>query len=157
MALQPPRDLEPRYDVKGGSPRTPSGGVRVAEYQDYIAPMNGNHIALWKMLASGGWGVAAGVLLAYFNAVQSKGVTQKDMQDFDKEFSLYAQQKEGIASRNSSQDQQIGALQAVQQSNIGKLNTHDSKLHDDERDIEELKGKVKRFGDYIEESYKAKK
>ncbi len=153
----PPRDLEPRYDVKGGSPRTPSGGVRVAEYQDYIAPMNGNHIALWKMLASGGWGVAAGVLLAYFNAVQSKGVTEKQMQDYDKDYSLYAQAKEGIAIRNQTQDNQIGALQGIQKTNIDKLSQHDTKFHDDERDIEELKGKVKRFGDYIEESYKAKK
>ncbi len=157
MPLQPPRDLEPRYDVKGGSPRTPSGGVRVAEYQDYIAPMNGNHIALWKMLASGGWGVAAGILIAYFTAMQSKGVTEKQMQDYDKDYSLYAQAKEGIAIRNQTQDNQIGALQAIQNSNIAKLTLHDSKFHDDERDIEELKGKVKRFGDFIEETWKAKK
>ncbi len=158
MALPPLRDLEDRRDVKGGSPRTPSGGVRVSEYQEYVAPiMNGNHVALWKMLASGGWGAAAGILIAYFTAMQSKGVTTKEMQDYDKEYSLFAQQREGIASRNTAQDQQIGVLQGIQQSNIGRLNTHDTKFHDDERDIEDLKGKVKRFGDYIEESYKAKK
>ncbi len=91
MALPTLRDLSDHRDVKGGSPRTPSGGVRVADYQEYVAPViNGNHIALWKMLASGGWGAAAGILIAYFTAMQSKGVTTKEMQDFDKEYSLYA-------------------------------------------------------------------
>ena len=101
--------------------------------------------------------MAAGILLAYFNAVQSKGVTEKQMQDYDKDYSLYAQAKEGIALRNQTQDNQIGALQGIQKTNIDKLSQHDTKFHDDERDIDELKGKVKRFGDYIEESYKAKK
>ncbi len=156
MPIPPLRDLEPRYDVKGGSPRTPSGGIPVAEYQGYTMA-NGNHIALWRMLASGGWGLAAGILLAYFNAMQSKGVTEEKMQSYDKDYSLYAQQREGISTRNAAQDQQIGILQGIQQSNIGRLNAHDTKFHDDERDIEDLKGKVKRFGDYIEESYKSKK
>ncbi len=129
----------------------------MAEYQEYVAPMNGNHIALWRMLASGGWGLAAGILLAYFNAMQGKGVTTKEMQDYDKDYSVYAQAKEGIALRNQTQDNQIGALQGIQQANIAKLNTHDGKFHDDERDIEDLKGKVKRFSDYVEEQWKAKK
>ncbi len=156
MALPPLRDLEERRDVRGGSPRTPSVGIPVAEYQAYVTP-NGNHIALWKMLASGGWGLAAGVLLAYFNAIQSKGVTEDKMQSYDKDYSMYAQAKEGITSHNASQDQQIGILQGIQQSNIGRLNAHDTKFHDDEKDIEDLKGKVKRFGDFIEEQWKAKK
>ncbi len=101
--------------------------------------------------------MAAGILLAYFNAVQSKGVNEKQMQDYDKDYSLYAQAKEGIALRNQTQDNQIGALQGIQKTNIDKLSIHDSKFHDDERDIEELKGKVKRFGDFIEETWKAKK
>ncbi len=84
-------------------------------------------------------------------------MTTKDMQDYDKEYSLYAQQKEGLAQRNAAQDVSIGAVQAVQQSNVNKLNAHDGKFHDDERDIEDLKGKVKRFGDFIEEQWKAKK
>ncbi len=129
----------------------------MADYQEYVAPMNGNHIALWRMLASGGWGLAAGILLAYFNAMQSKGVTTKEMQDFDKEYSLYAKEKESIFQHNQTQDGQIGTLQGIQQSNIARMSAHDAKFHDDERDIEELKGKVKRFGDFIEEQWKAKK
>lgn len=149
MALPPLRDMEDFRDVKGGSPRTPARGIPVSEYQEYVMP-NGNHVALWKMLASGGWGVAAGILLAYFNAMQSKGVTQKEMQDYDKEYSLFAQQKDGITQRNQTQDNQIGTLQGIQQSNIAKLAAHDTKFHDDERDIIDLQNKVKLFADYID-------
>ena len=157
MALPSPRDLEPRYDVKGGSPRTPSGGIPVAEYQQYVNAPHPNHVALWKALATGQAGLIIGLIVAYFTAFQNRGVTTKDMQDYDKEYSLYAQQKEGLAQRNAAQDVSIGAVQAVQQSNVNKLNVHDGKFHDDERDIEDLKGKVKRFGDFIEEQWKAKK
>jgi len=157
MGLPPLRDLSEHRDVKGGSPRTPSGGVRVADYQEYSGAMNGNHASFWKALATGQAGLIVGLILAYFTALQSKGVTQKEMQDYDKEYSIYAQAKEGISQRNQTQDNQIGTLQGIQQTNITKLSAHDTKLHDDEKDILELQGKVKRFGDFIEEQWKAKK
>ncbi len=159
MALPPLRDLEDWRDVKGGSPRTPPGGVRVADYQEYAGPpnMNGNHIALWKMLAAGGWSVAAAMVVAYFTALQNKGVTQKEMQEYDRDYSLYAKEKDGLIQHNQNQDTTIGTLQGIQQSNIGKLFAHDTKFHDDERDIKELQDKTKQFGDFVDELRKAKK
>ncbi len=109
------------------------------------------------MVAAGGWGLVGGLFLAWLTALQSKGVTQKEMQDYDKEYSLFAQSKEGLSQRNQTQDDKIGTLQGLQQANIGKLGAHDAKLHDDERDIIELQNKVKQFGDFVDELRKAKK
>ncbi len=151
-------DLEPSKDPKGGSPRTPTAGIPVREYQEYVAmPPNGNHVGVWRMIAAGGWGLVGGLFLAWLTALQSKGVTQKEMQDYDKEYSLFAQQKEGLSQRNQTQDDKIGTLQGLQQANIAKLGSHDAKLHDDERDITELQNKVKQFGDFVDELRKAKK
>ncbi len=153
-------DLEPQKDPKGGSPRTPTAGIPVREYQEYtamVAPVNGNHVGVWRMIAAGGWGLVGGLFLAWLTAMQSKGVTQEKMQEYDKEYSLYAQQKDGITLRNQTQDDKIGTLQGLQQANIAKLATHDGKLHDEERDIIELQNKVKQFGDFVDELRKAKK
>ncbi len=45
MALDPLKDLAPRYDVKGGSPRTPPRGIPVASVQQHLKS-NGRHIQL---------------------------------------------------------------------------------------------------------------
>ena len=156
MPLFPIRDLEVRNDVKGGSPRTPSGGVPVREYQDYVVA-NGYGNGVWKTLAGAAGGLWIMSLVAWWTAFQQKGVTQKEMQDYDKEYSLFAQQRDGLTQRNQIQDGQIGALQALQQANISRLNTYETKFHDDERDITELQNKVKQFGDFIDELRKAKK
>ncbi len=151
-------DLPPSKDPKGGSPRTPTAGIPVREYQEYVAlPQNGNHVGVWRMIAAGGWGLVGGLFLAWLTALQSKGVTQEKMQEYDKEYSLYAQQKEGISERNQTQDEKLGTLQGIQQANIGRLGAHDAKLHDDERDIIELQNKVKDFGNFVDELRKAKK
>ncbi len=152
-------DLEPSKDPKGGSPRTPTAGIPVREYQEYVAPITvtGNHVGVWRMIAAGGWGLVGGLFLAWLTALQSKGVTQEKMQEYDKEYSLYAQQKEGINQRNQTQDEKLGILQGLQQANIAKLSTHDGKLHDEDRDIIELQNKVKQFGDFVDELRKAKK
>ncbi len=122
-----------------------------------VAPVNGNHVGVWRMIAAGGWGLVGGLFLAWLTAMQSKGVTQEKMQEYDKEYSLYAQQKDGITLRNQTQDDKIGTLQGLQQANIAKLSAHDSKLHDEERDVIELQNKVKQFGDFVDELRKAKK
>ncbi len=151
-------DLEPEKDLKGGSPRTPTAGIAVREYQEYVSVQpNGNHVGVWRMIAAGGWGLVGGLFLAWLTALQSKGVTQEKMQEYDKEYSLYAQAKDGIALRNQAQDDKIGTLQGLQQANISKLGSHDSKLHDEDRDIIELQNKVKDFGNFVDELRKAKK
>ena len=145
MALPPLRDLSDRRDVKGGSPRTPTTGIPMVEYQQYA---NGSDF--WKIVATTGWSLLAGVLLAWFTAWQGKGVTTKEMQEYDKEYSLYAKDKESITQRNQTQDNQIGTIQGIQQSNIAKMGAHEAKFHDEERDITELQNKVKLFADYID-------
>jgi hypothetical protein len=150
MPLQPPRDLEPRYDVKGGSPRTPSGGVRVAEYQQYANPSTGDYHGFWRTVAVASWGLMGGLLLAWFTALQSKGVTHQELQDYEEKYSPYIQQREIIAKDNRNQDTQIGALQAIQNHNVDKLNSYEGKFHDVERDVIDLQAKVKLFADYVE-------
>ncbi len=159
MALPPLRDLEDWRDVKGGSPRTPSGGIPVREYQDQYSippsPANGNHVAVWKAAATGFAGLIVGLLMAWWSAFQKQGVTQRDMQDYV--IAYYGTEKRVIAEHTSQQDTQLGVLQGNQQRNIERLSAHDSKLHDDERDIIDLQNKVKQFGDFVEELRKAKK
>ncbi len=151
MALPPLRDLTDHRDVKGGSPRTPSVGVPVAEYQQYVnQSQQPNHVAVWRVLATSGWSLLAGTLLAWFTAWQGKGISMKDLQDYEDKYSPYMQQKETLAMHNQVQDTQIGVLQGIQQRNIEKINSYDGKFHDAERDIIDLQNKVKLFGDYIE-------
>jgi hypothetical protein len=153
--MPPFKDLVPQGDVKGGSPRSPSAGIPVAEYQQYVNE-NG-HYGVWRALACGSAGLIVGMTLAWFTALQNKGVTHQELQDYEEKYSPYIQQREIIASNNRIQDSQIGALQAIQQHNIEKLNSFEAKFHDDERDIIDLQHKVKEFGDFIEELRKAKK
>jgi hypothetical protein len=144
----PLRDLEPRGDVKGGSPRTPSGGVPVREYQEYVNEYGNGSI--WKAIASGCAGLNIGLLIAWFGALQSKGVTHQELQDYEEKYSPYIQQREIIAKDNRNQDTQIGALQAIQNHNVDKLNSYEGKFHDVERDVIDLQAKVKLFADYVE-------
>ncbi len=154
MALDPLGDLPPLYDVKGGSPRTPSVGIPVREYQDYVVT-NGNGV--WKAIASGLAGMVVGLLVAWFTAIQSKGITQKELQEYEDKYSPYVQQRDTIALHNATQDAQIGQLQSAQQSNAERMNKYDTKFHDDDRDILELQNKVKLFADFIEGQRNPKK
>ncbi len=151
--MNPLRDLPAKYDVKGGSPRSPSQGIPVAEYQQYVE--NGNGV--WRAISTGLGGLVVGLLLAWFQAFQKAGVTHQELVEYEDKYSPYMQQKDVLAQNNRIQDQEIGAVQAVQQRNVERLNVYDSKFHDDERDIVELQGKVKTFADFIEELRKAKK
>jgi len=153
MALSPLRDLTPTYDAKGGNPRTPSGGIPVQEYQQFALPINGNGV--WKAIATGMGGLVCGLLLAWFTAYQGKGITQKEVQDYVKEYDTT--QLKYMIEHNSQQDLQIGNVQGIQQRNIERLNAHDVKFHDEDRDISDLQSKVKLFGDFVNEVGKAKK
>lgn len=155
--MAPPlRDLTPRGDVKGGSPRTPSAPIPVREYQEYVAT-NGNGNGVWKAIACGLAGTSVGLLVAWFGQFQNKGVSMKELQEYEDKYSPYVQQRDTLALHNATQDTQIGNLQGVQQRNIERINAHENRLHDEERDISEMQVKLKLFGDYIEGQRNPKK
>ncbi len=145
-------DLEPQKDPKGGSPRTPTAGIPVREYQEFIAPMptNGNHAAVWRVIAASGWSLLLGVLLAWFTAWTGKGISFKDLQEYEDKYSPYVQERSLLAEHNRLQDTNIGALQGVQQRNVERLNEFAAKFHDNDHDITDLQNKVKLFGDYVD-------
>ncbi len=150
-------DLEPRYDPKGGSPRTPTVGIPVQEYQQY-ASTNGNGV--WKAIATGLGGLVMGLLLAWFTAYQSKGVTQKEMQEYVEKYSPYSVQKDVLNAQQATQDRQIGELQALSNRAFDRVTILDTKLHDSEREILEIRNEVKTKMDIVAtllEQQKAKK
>src|SRR6476646_1142968 len=102
------RDLPAKYDPKGGSPRTPTGGIPVRELQQY-AVGNGNG-TIWKVATSLLAGLFISMTVAYFTALQNKGITQRDMQEYVDKFSPYSHDKEVIALQQQNQDEKIGVL-----------------------------------------------
>jgi hypothetical protein len=150
-------DLAPRKDPKGGSPRTPSGGVPLRTYQEY-SQVNGNgNGTIWKMATSLLSGLVIGLLVAWFSAMQTKGVSGKDMQDYVDRFSPYLKDKDTINAHNSIQDQQIGELRGGDERINARLNALDVKLVGDERDISDLKNKLDLATNYLEELKKGKR
>ncbi len=153
----PLRDLEPRGDVKGGSPRTPSVGIPVREYQEYVN--TGSDV--WKQITTGLGGLLIGLFLAWWTALGKQGISQKELQEYEDKFSPYVQERALLAEHNASQDTQIGILQGVDRQNEKRLTEHDIKLHDDERDFTEFKTATEKnnkyWSDWIEEQRKAKK
>ena len=153
MARSPLRDLEPYGDVKGGSPRTPPGGIPVSEYQSYAMPVNGNGV--WKAIATGLGGLVVGLLVAWFTAFSGKGVTQKELQEY---VDRWSQSKEAIiAAQQSNQDRDIGVLQGKQERILDRVNGHDNKINELEHGQIEFKTKLDLVATYLEEERKGKK
>ena len=147
----PLRDLAPRYDVKGGSPRTPSGGVPVREYEQYVS--NGNGV--WKAIATGLGGLVIGLLLAWFTAYSGKGVTLKEMQEYVDKYSPVLPKDQAL------QTAQIGELRGKQERIADRLNSLENNEKVDEREVTEFKTEQRKNNDlvatYIDEQRKAKK
>ena len=149
----PLRDLAPRYDVKGGSPRTPSGGVPVREYEQYVSNGNGNGV--WKAIATGLGGLVIGLLLAWFTAYSGKGVTLKEMQEYVDKYSPVLPKDQAL------QTAQIGELRGKQERIADRLNSLENNEKVDEREVTEFKTEQRKNNDlvatYIDEQRKAKK
>jgi len=149
----PLRDLAPRYDVKGGSPRTPSGGVPVREYEQYVSNGNGNGV--WKAIATGLGGLVVGLLLAWFTAYSGKGVTLKEMQEYVDKYSPVLPKDQAL------QTAQIGELRGKQERIADRLNSLENNEKVDEREVTEFKTEQRKNNDlvatYIDEQRKAKK
>ncbi len=141
-----------REDVKGGSPRTPSVGIPVAEYQQYV---NGNGSGVWRTIACGLGGLIVGLLLAWFTAMQNKGVTQKDMQEYVDKYSPV------MPKDITSQAVQVSEIRANQQGIFSRLGTLENNERTDEKEVTEFKTETRKNNDswanYIEEQRKAKK
>ena len=143
------RDISPIKDPKGGSPRSPGSGIPVREYQEY-ANGNGNGNGVWKAIAMGQGGLLVGLLLAWFTAMQSKGVTQSQVEDYVDKHSPYLLDKAVITEHNSAQDRQIGILEGKQDRMQDRFSKVDEKDVGYENDINDLKNKIKLLTDYIE-------
>ena len=149
------RDLPPRKDPKGGSPRTPSSGIPLRTVQQY-SNGNGNG-TIWKMATSILAGVNIGLVAAYFTALQSRGVSQREMQEYVDKFSPYSQDKGLLSEHNINQDKDIGILkgQTERLFNLSGMNneahiTYDNKLSD-------LYKKLDTITNYLEEEKKVKR
>jgi len=149
----PLRDLAPRYDVKGGSPRTPSGGVPVREYEQYVSNGNGNGV--WKAIATGLGGLVIGLLLAWFTAYSGKGVTLKEMQEYVDKYSPVLPKDQAL------QTAQIGELRGKQERIADRLSSLENNEKVDEKEVTEFKTEQRKNNDlvatYIDEQRKAKK
>jgi uncharacterized membrane-anchored protein YhcB (DUF1043 family) len=157
------RDLPPQKDPKGGSSKTPSGGIPVRDFQmggDYpIIATNG--YGIWRAVATGLGGLVIGLLLAWFTAFTSKGVTQAEMQEYVTKYSPYSMEKASINEHNQTQDGQIGELRGKQDRVFERLQNLESKLSNDERELSEFKenskNKFQDVANLLDEQRKAKK
>jgi hypothetical protein len=145
------KDLPPKHDPKGGSPKTPYP-MPVSEYYQYT---NGGTI--WRMATSMLAGLVIGLLVAWWTATQSKGVTEAQMERFVQDYSPYAKDKELLASHNSIQDQQIGELRGSEDKIMTRLSTLDFKVSSDEKDIVDIRNKIDLTANFIEELKKPKR
>jgi hypothetical protein len=148
------RDLEPSFDVKGGSPKTPFPGMPVSEYQAAIPYVNGT---IWKVATSFFASGLIGMTVAWWTAREAKGVSPKELSDVRVEMqrytdtnSPYARDKELIALQQATQDQKIGELSGKMERVFERLGKIDEKHISYDNSISDLYGKVRLFGDYIE-------
>ncbi len=159
------KDLTPLGDIKGGEPsgdttrrmRPPTPRpMPVSEYQEtMIVPRNGISGTAGWMVAIALGGLLCGCIIAYFTALQAKGITQSQMEEyvekrlkFDKEF---------IAGQNQAQDISIGEIRGIQKEVLNRLSLHDTRLHDDEKDLNEMRTKMDIVANFLEETKKPKK
>ncbi len=137
MALDPLKDLAPRYDVKGGNPKSPTPPYSVQEYQQYTQPvMNGGSV--WKTLAGAAGGLWIMSLLAWWSAFQGKGITRDELRNEMKEY------KDSISKDIATTNTQLGELKGKQDAVIKDLGNVQYKQLTDERDFVEFKTDTKK-------------
>lgn len=160
MALKPLRDLEPRYDVRGGSPKTPVPPFSQAEYQQYSMPTTEHGNGVWKVLATGAVSLLLGFVVAWWTALQGRGVTPNELHEYVKEYSPWVLQKGAIEKQISEQTQQIGEIRGRQDGVLQRLSKVEFQLNTDERDFTKLESETKKNNEIVTgylESLKSKK
>jgi DNA-binding transcriptional MerR regulator len=94
-------------------------------------------------------------LLAWWTAFQSKGVTQKELQEY---VDRWSQSKEAIvATQQANQDRDIGTLMGKGERIIDRMNVSEGKINELEHGQIEFKTKLDLVANYLEEERKAKK
>jgi hypothetical protein len=140
------RDLVPLHDPKGGSPRSPARGIPVKELVHYT---NGNG-TVWKVWVSILCSLLVGMIIAWYTALQGKGVSPIEMQSYVEKYTPYSHDKELIALQQSSQDTKIGELMGKVDRIFDRLTKMDEKNLSYDRDILDDDHKIKLLTDYIE-------
>ena len=140
-------DLPPTKDIKGGSPRTPSAGIPVRAMQQYNGNGNGNG-TIWKVSTSLLAGLFVSMVVAYFTALQGRGVSRTEMEDYVKGYA--ARDKELLALQQSTQDRQIGVLEGKTDRLFDLTKMLGEKHIGYEAHFIEIDGKFKLLGDYME-------
>lgn len=102
-------------------------------------------------------GVNIGLVAAYFTALQSRGVNQKDMQEYVDKFSPYSQDKALLAEHNINQDKEIGILSGHKDRIFDRLQMIESKHIEYEGKFSDLYKKMDTIANYLEEEKKVKR
>jgi len=155
------RDLPPKYDPKGGSPKTPSGGIRVSEFPDYQPPppitINGNGHGVWKVIACSAITALMGMTVAFFTALRGQGASPQDLVNLRREMqtytdtnSPYSHDKNLIALQQQSQDEKIGILTGLKDRIFDRLNKMEETKIIVDRDLQDHDNKIKMLTNYIE-------
>ena len=147
------KDLPPRKDPKGGA-KTPSGGISLREYQQQTeAPFfQESQATIWKMAASGFASLFVGMSIAWFTAMQGKGISRAEVEQYMRDSSPYARDKDTLALHNANQDEQIGKLIGGDERISIRLNTIDIKISTNEKDIADMKSRLEYLANYLEAS-----
>ncbi len=149
MSLPPFRDLEPWDDVKGGSPRTPSGGVPVREVQEYSTHVN--ETGVFKMLAGAAGGLWIMTMLAWWTAFQGRGITREELRNEMKEY------KDTISKDIATSTNSIGRLEGE----VGKITTDLQGIQyrqlTDEQNFTEFKAEQKQSNKLVADWMEAQK
>jgi len=131
------------------------------EFQSDFPIISSNGNGVWKAIATGLGGLVVGLIVAWFTAIQNKGVTQSTLEDYVDKHSPYLMDKGGLSEHNQNQDRQIGILEGKQERAFDRLGALESKLGNDEREITDLRGdlrtKTEMIANLLEEQRKAKK
>ncbi len=138
----PFRDLPPWGDVKGGSPRTPTAGIPVREYQEFVTT-NGYGNGVWKTLAGAAGGLWIMSILAWWTAFQSKGISQNELREFMRDY------KQGIAEHVTAVDTQIGVIQGRQEKIQSDLSHVQYQQITDENNFAEFKAETKKSNELV--------
>jgi hypothetical protein len=158
MPIPPLGDLTPKSNPMGGSPKSPSGGIPVAEYQQYSGSENG--AMFWRSIAASLGGLIAGLVLAWFTAFSGHGVTQTQMEEYVDKHSPYLADKPALSEHQRVQDEELGKLAGRQDRVFETLSTHTNDITDCKREVTRLEADLKTKMDLVAsflEQQKAKK
>ncbi len=138
MTLSPPKDLPPRYDVKGGNPKSPTPPYSVQEYQQFTQPQpTSNGSGVYKTLAGAAGGLWIMSMVAYWTAFQGKGITRDELRNEMKEY------KDSIYKDISTTNTQIGELKGREEQTAQRLSKVEFQQITDGRDFTEFKTETK--------------